>query len=80
MTRIITIEIQNDQDFDLMKGLAQRLGLQTKESFLATNTSKTEQEAAFKKFAGSWQGDESADELVDLIYSARHDSPREIEL
>ena len=80
MTRIITIEIQNDQDFDLMKGLARRLGLQTKESFLPANTNEAEQKAAFKKFAGSWQGDESADELVDLIYSARHDSPREIEL
>jgi hypothetical protein len=43
-------------------------------------TAPSDQEAALKKFAGSWEGDETGDDLVEMIYSARHDRPRDIEL
>ncbi|OIN58592.1 hypothetical protein BLX24_13560 [Arsenicibacter rosenii] len=78
MTRIITIETQNDQDFDLVKGLAERMGLHTQVGLSAID--EIDQKAAFEKFVGSWQGEETGDELVDMIYSARNDKGRDIEL
>lgn len=39
-----------------------------------------EQEKLFKTLFGSWEGDETGDELVKQIYSARSSSTRNIEL
>lgn len=39
-----------------------------------------EQERLFKTLFGSWEGDETGDELVKQIYSARSSSTRDIEL
>lgn len=39
-----------------------------------------EQEKLFKTLFGSWEGDETGDELVKQIYSARSSSKRDIEL
>ena len=39
-----------------------------------------EQEKLFKTLFGSWEGDETGDELVKQIYSARSSSTRDIEL
>ncbi|MDF7822266.1 hypothetical protein P1X15_31925 [Runella sp. MFBS21] len=80
MTHIITIETHNDSDFAQIKGFAQRLGLNFKESHSEGNDLEAQQEAAFKKFVGSWQGEETAEELEKMIYSARNDQPRDIEL
>ncbi|MFD2571036.1 hypothetical protein ACFSUS_10355 [Spirosoma soli] len=80
MTHSITIETQNDSDFALMKELAQRLGLHVKESHTDDPIKEPQQEVAFKNFVGSWQGEETADELVEIIYSARNDQPRDIDL
>lgn len=80
MTHIITIETQSDNDFALLKGLAQRLGLSMKESHSGDDHLEAQQVAAFKKFVGSWQGEETAEELEEMIYSARNDQPRDIEL
>ncbi|GAB3690430.1 hypothetical protein GCM10027592_07690 [Spirosoma flavus] len=80
MTHTITIETQSDHDFALLKGLAQRLGLSTREAHYNSDPSEAELQAALKKFAGSWQGEETADELEARIYSARNDQPRDIEL
>lgn len=80
MKHIITIETQSDNDFALLKSLAQRLGLDFQESHSEDNPLEAQQEAAFKKFVGSWQGEETGDELNAMIYNFRHDSPREIEL
>ncbi len=78
MTRIITIETQNDRDFDLVKNLAERMGLHTQ--VRVSNANEIDQEAAFERFVGSWKGEETGDELVDMIYSARNDKGRDIEL
>ena len=42
--------------------------------------SEDEQEKLFKTLFGSWEGDETGDELVKQIYSARSSSTRDIEL
>lgn len=80
MTRTITIETQSDHDFVLLKGLAQRMGLSTKESHDEGNVSDAEQQLALRNFIGSWQGDETADELEAMIYEGRNDKSRDIDL
>jgi hypothetical protein len=40
---------------------------------------KARQDSATKAF-GSWQGEETADELIDMIYGARHDRNKDEEL
>ena len=80
MKHITTIETQSNNDFALLKSLAQRLGLDFQESHSEENHQEDEQKAAFDKFVGSWQGEEPAEELEEMIYSARNDQPRDIEL
>lgn len=80
MTHTIIIETQNDTDFALIKGLAQRLGLATNERHTSLGNSATAEETLFKGLFGSWQGTESGDELVNLIQAARQDKPRDVEL
>jgi hypothetical protein len=80
MTHILTIETQSETDFAQIKGFAERLGLHFKETHTDEDNSIGMQELAFKKFVGSWQGEETADELEELIYSGRNDQPRDIEL
>lgn len=45
-----------------------------------TIPSEDEKEKLFYSLFGSWEGEETGDELVKQIYSARNDYPREIEL
>jgi hypothetical protein len=81
MTHLITIETQNDIDFVLVKSLILRLGLSMKEQHLdKKNISEIEQMDALRKFAGSWKGDETSEDLEALIYGSRNDTPRSIEL
>jgi hypothetical protein len=40
---------------------------------------KTREESAKAAF-GSWQSDETADELIDMIYGSRHDRNRDEEI
>lgn len=62
MTHTITIETQNETDFEQVKNLAQRLGIPFSEKH--TDPQIIEQEEALRKFAGSWEGEETGDELV----------------
>ena len=81
MTHIITIETQSDNDFELIKGLAQRLGLSTKEVHKeVSGLSEDEELKLLESVAGSWEGDETGDELAAMIRRDRNDSPRDIEL
>lgn len=91
MTHTITIQTNNSTHFEQIKKLAQKLGVITSErhddsTVLVSEKKKQavlsdkEQEKLFKGIYGSWDGDETADELVNLIYSARSSSTREIEL
>lgn len=81
MTHIITIETESANDFALLKGLAQRLGLFTKEVHKeVSGLSEVEELALLERVAGSWESEETGDELAEMIRKSRHDSPREIEL
>jgi hypothetical protein len=81
MTHIITIETQSDNDFALLKGLAQRLGLSTKEVHKEVGgLSEAEELKLLEGVAGGWESDETGDELAAKIRADRNDSPRDIEL
>lgn len=77
--RTISIEIEDERDFELISGLAQRLGLPI--SVRQREELLTEQEATLQQLFGSWEGEETSDELVEMIRNARNDNvKREIDL
>jgi len=78
MTHTIIIETKDEKDFELIKSLADRLGLPVKERHVEGLTEK--QKAAFQNLVGSWVGDETGDELAARIHNSRNDAPRNIEL
>ncbi|GAB2763498.1 hypothetical protein GCM10027275_00640 [Rhabdobacter roseus] len=80
MTHKILIETQTDTDFELIVGLARRLGLHTRELPIESSENLVEQEQILKDLYGSWQSEESGDELAAMIQQARQDTPRDIEL
>ena len=80
MAHTITIEAESDNDLTLLRVLAERLGLSVWETSEQATIPNAIQQAALKKFAGSWRGDETAEELETMIYNARNDQPRDVEL
>lgn len=80
MTHVMTIEAQSESEFAKLKGFVERLGLRVRETHTETGLSEAEELALLERVAGSWVGDETGDELNAIIYGARHDSPRDIEL
>ncbi|GLU53168.1 hypothetical protein [Dyadobacter frigoris] len=55
MTHTIIIETKDDKDFELIKGLANRLGLPVAERH--TEELSKMQEDSFMKLFGSWESD-----------------------
>ena len=80
MTHTIIIETQSDNDFELIKTLAERLGLHIEETRTGSSLSEAEELRLLDRVAGSWTGDETGDELNAMIRNARYDSPRDTEL
>ncbi|TDB63744.1 nitroreductase family protein [Arundinibacter roseus] len=80
MGHSIIIETPSDKDFALFKELAERLGLRTHETYDVPTLDKAEEKALFEEVAGSWQGDETGDELAEFLRKSRNDSPRSIQL
>ena len=63
MRHTIIIETQSNDDFQLIKMLAERLGLHTNEKHTDTIDTEFEQERIFKSLFENWQGEETGDEL-----------------
>ncbi len=78
MTHTRIIETENEKDFGLIKGLADRLVLPVKEGHAEGLLEK--QKTAFDNLVGSWVGEETGDEMVARIRAARNGAPREVEL
>lgn len=55
MTHTITIETERDHDFALLKELVHRLGFSVKTTQPENTPNKADQQAALRKFIGSWQ-------------------------
>ncbi|GAB4019576.1 hypothetical protein GCM10028808_57680 [Spirosoma migulaei] len=80
MIHVMTVEARNDSEFATLKGLVERSGLRVRETHTETSLSEAEELELLNRVAGSWVGDETGDELNAIIYGARQDSPRDIEL
>ncbi len=90
MTHILTIETNNTAYFERFKKLARKLGVNTIEKHDGAASvvsgektqakSAKEKEELFYSLFGSWEGDETGDELIKQIYSGRISGTRDIEL
>ena len=80
MTHIITIETRSENDFALIKGLADRLGLHTEEAHVDKDLSEAEALRLLDRVAGSWVGDETGDELNATLQNSRHFRDRDLKL
>lgn len=70
MTHIITIETRSENDFALIKGLADRLGLHTEEAHVDKELSEDEALRLLNRIG--WAGDETGDELNATLQNSRH--------
>ena len=78
MTHIITIETRDENDFALLKSLADRLGLRTEETHVDKGLSEAEALQLLDRIR--WVGDETGDELNTMLRNARHFSDRDLPL
>jgi hypothetical protein len=78
MPRTLTIEALTDTDYELLCQLADRLRLRVHEDVSPTTSLPEDQlsiqRAHFDRAFGGWKGAETAEELVEMIYSARTSS------
>ena len=66
----LVLEPKNQADYQLFVDLAKRLQVDYREESQSLEE-LTKAEDRFFSLAGSWQSDQSTDELIDLIESAR---------
>jgi hypothetical protein len=73
MIHTITIETDNYYHVLAVTAFAHRLGLSTHVTH-STKITKEEQQAAFRRFVGSWEGDETAEEIEAIIDGTQDDA------
>ena len=75
--KTLILETDNENDYHLLTELVKRLGIK----FSEKNTETIDEQAQlFKRLFGSWKSEKSGNEIVNEIYQARNDFPRNIEL
>ena len=82
MPTTLVLESANDADLDLLLHLAQRLGVKATASPPTPTTaiSAEERRQRFLALAGSWQSDESGDEINQMLRESRYFRDRDVEL
>ena len=80
MTTTLVLETTNDSDLHLLLSLAQRLGVKATTMASATAISEEERRRRFLALAGSWQSDESGDEINKMLMESRHFRDRDVAL
>ncbi len=80
MTTTLVLETTNDSDLHLLLSLAQRLGVKATTTASATAISEEERRRRFLALAGSWQSDESGDEINKMLMESRHFRDRDVVL
>lgn len=75
--KTLILETDNENDYHLLTELVKRMGIKFSEK---SSETIDEQGQLFKRLFGSWQSENSGSEIVEEIYQARNDSPRNIEL
>ena len=80
MTTNLILEPTNDSDLQLLLSLAQRLGVKATATPSVTPISEEERRLRFLALAGSWQSDESGDEINKMLMESRHFRDRDVAL
>ena len=80
MNTILVLEPTNDSDLHQLLILAQRLGVKATATPSFTAVSEEERRRRFLELAGSWQSDESGDEINKMLMESRHFRDRDVEL
>lgn len=84
-----TFHIRNKGELESFIQTIRKLVLEDKEltitvnsqdKSLSTNMAESEQEKLFYSLFGSWEGDETADEMVKTIYNSRVSGTHKVEL
>ena len=79
MSTTLLLEPTNDADLHLLLSLAQRLGIKATASLVA-KISLEERERRFQALFGSWQSDETGDEINKMLQGSRQSNRPDIEL
>jgi arginine/ornithine N-succinyltransferase beta subunit len=79
MTTTLVLEPTNDADLHLLLSLAQRLGVKAT-ALPAVKISLEERERRFMALFGSWQSDETGDEINQMLRESRQSNRPDIEL
>ncbi|GAA4009538.1 hypothetical protein GCM10022408_22060 [Hymenobacter fastidiosus] len=79
MATILVLEPSNDSDLHLLLNLAQRLGVKAT-ALPAAKLSLEERERRFMALFGSWQSDESGDEINQMLQDSRQSNRPDITL
>lgn len=79
MVTTLILETTNDSDLHLLLSLAQRLGVKATASPAAKLASEERERRLMASF-GSWQSDESGDEINKMLQESRQSNRPDIEL
>lgn len=79
MPTTLILEPTNDTDLHLLLSLAQRLGVKATASPAAT-LSLEERERRFLALFGTWQSDETGDEINQMLQASRQSNRPDVEL
>lgn len=79
MPTTLVLEPTNDSDLHLLLSLAQRLGVKVTAS-PAAKMSLEERERRFMALFGSWQSDETGDEINKMLQESRQNNRPDVEL
>jgi hypothetical protein len=80
MTTTLILEHANEADVQQLLRLAQQLGVKATATPAVTTMSAEERRQRFLALAGSWQSDESGDEINQMLRDSRHFRDRDSEL
>lgn len=80
MSTTLVLEPTNEADLHLLLSLAQRLGVKATATPPVSSISPEERKRRFLALAGSWQSDESGDEINQMLRESRQFRDRDVEL
>ena len=74
--KTVVLHPSSQKEFYFLLTLFERLNI----PFEVKEETTEELEDPIRRLFGSWKSDESGDELIEKIYAARADTPREVNL
>ena len=77
--KVVTLKLKNQREWNFLRNILQRLNVSF-EMLDVKPTMPTPQNDIVSELFGSWKSDESSDELIKTIQSARVNQQKEIDL